>query len=206
MRFTSLLSTILVSLSAAVVAQAQEPTGNLTASLVTYSTNQCCGGSIGYNHLQEGQCVPSAGHPSIYGASITIHGFWGSDFPGGNDNIAYGYLSGFSDSRCQNKVYDIKWNGCTSIGENQRAGSWMWTRETYTPPIRRSLDIGSTVPSTSVTTWVSYFDEKLGRERRISLNRDASEVAEILKLHEEKNYDALSKLEQSEWLQCVKRA
>ncbi|TEB33652.1 hypothetical protein FA13DRAFT_1708395 [Coprinellus micaceus] len=132
MHFTSFLSATLVSLSGIALVRAQD-TANLTASLTTYSTNQCCGGSITYNKLIAGQCVPSAGHPSVYGASVTIKGFWGYDVPGGNDHLAYGYLTGFTDSKCQEKIYEIKWDGCTSVSENNRARSWMWTQETYTP-------------------------------------------------------------------------
>ncbi|KAJ3506425.1 hypothetical protein NMY22_g17252 [Coprinellus aureogranulatus] len=207
MHIISSISIVLLALSRTVSAQS-EPTGNLTASLTTYSTSQCCGGSITYNHVADGACVPSAGHPSVYGASITIRGFWGSDFPGGNDHIAYGYLTGFSDSRCQNRIYDIRWNGCTSVDAGYRAASWMWTRETYVPPLRiginstsdsssskRTQSLDPTASSPSVVTWLSYFDAQWGRERRVSLNKDASEVAAILKLYEQKNYAALNELE-----------
>jgi hypothetical protein len=204
MHFTSFLSATLVSLSGIALVRAQD-TANLTASLTTYSTNQCCGGSITYNKLTAGQCVPSAGHPSVYGASVTIKGFWGYDVPGGNDHLAYGYLTGFTDSKCQEKIYEIKWDGCTSVSENNRARSWMWTQETYTPWWRVGLQtfngtndkrsVESKAPTTEVPTWLSFFDAQLGRERRVWLNREASEVERILGLYEAKDYAALSELE-----------
>ena len=203
MHLTSFLSATLLSISGAALVRAQD-TANLTASLTTYSTNQCCGGSITYNKLQAGQCVPSAGHPSVYGASVTIKGFWGYDVPGGNDHLAYGYLTGFTDSKCQEKIYEIKWDGCTSVSEDNRARSWMWTQETYTPWWRVGLQtfnatsdkrsVESTAPTTQVPTWLSFFDAELGREMRVSLNREASEVNRILELYEAKDYAALSEL------------
>ena len=114
---------------------AQAIPANLTASIVTYSTNQCCGGSIGYNRIRPGQCVQTAGHPSIYGASITVTGLW-SD----TQNVAYGYLTGWADNSCRDKVYEIRYEGCTSVSPELRARSWSWTEEVYVPPYwRRNL-------------------------------------------------------------------
>ncbi|KAF5335546.1 hypothetical protein D9611_012181 [Ephemerocybe angulata] len=175
-------------------ALAQDPlTANSTATLVTWSTNQCCGGNIAFNRVKAGDCVKTVGHPSIYGASITTSGFWG------DGRLNYGYLTGFKDGSCSEKAYEIRYDGCVSIGPESRASSWKWTQETYVPPIRRRELVnvtGAEVADGAVITkasWFSYFDQQEGRERRIALD-DEQEASVVLKMYEDKDFEGLSRL------------
>lgn len=201
MKYSTYSQTVALILSSAsllpslVLAQPEPSSAELTANLVTYSTNQCCGGSIGYTRIPAGRCITSSGHPSVYGASLTVTGFWG------DSNIAYGYLTGFRDANCQEKAYEIRYEGCLSIAAANRAGSWSWTRETYEPPHIRQ-DVNSTAhfelapgegPERGQTKGADYFafyDELERRERRIALDSE-QDVEAVLSMYEARDFAGL---------------
>ncbi|TFK23753.1 hypothetical protein FA15DRAFT_694891 [Coprinopsis marcescibilis] len=184
------------------------PTTNAqrTASLIAYSTTQCCGGSVGYTNIPANKCVQNA-NPSVFGQSLQVTGaIWGTG-TGADSNKAYGYFTGYSDAGCKTPVYEIRAQLCWGVG-GLRAGSWKWTEEVYEPWIRRALGrVNGTateeeeegvdargeveVEVEEVGDWVGYFDGELGRERRVATGGSKEVFDTILDLHAKSDISAL---------------
>ena len=129
----SLLTAFIVIAANAVTCFAQKPfpgpPDNLTASVTLWTSNQCCGGAIGFDNVRPEECLtlPPNVDPAIYGNSIHFSGLWYERI-----FVGWGVPRGFGSTNCDKAtmVFDQRLPGCFHFAKENRPRSFSWTLET----------------------------------------------------------------------------
>ncbi|TEB24622.1 hypothetical protein FA13DRAFT_1907328 [Coprinellus micaceus] len=211
----SLLTTFILVATTHSVCFAQKPfpgpPDNLTASVTLWTSNQCCGGAIGFDNIKPDECfaLPTNVDSAIYGNSIKFEGLWYERI-----FVGWGVPKGFSSPNCDNttQVFDQREPGCFHFPKDRRPRSFSWALETfsYLPPGWGQPWYRSTMNMTDSNTakdgagereggtmgcrtpnWFEYVDLRLGRSRRIDVTESEELLERVTALYSSKDYQGL---------------
>ncbi|TEB19242.1 hypothetical protein FA13DRAFT_1802509 [Coprinellus micaceus] len=211
----SLLTTFILVATTHSVCFAQKPfpgpPDNLTASVTLWTSNQCCGGAIGFDNIKPDECfaLPTNVDSAIYGNSIKFEGLWYERI-----FVGWGVPKGFSSPNCDNttQVFDQREPGCFHFPKDRRPRSFSWALETfsYLPPGWGQPWYRSTMNMTDSNTakdgagereggtmgcrtpnWFEYVDLRLGRSRRIDVTQSDELLERVTALYSSKDYQGL---------------
>ncbi|KAJ3515885.1 hypothetical protein NMY22_g14331 [Coprinellus aureogranulatus] len=217
-RFINLIIAMLLGLVHATVVAGKytipPPPANLTGKVILYTSNSCCGGSLGFDNIKPDECFTLGPDvdPTVHGNSIYIDGIWVDGFN------AWGYASGYRAADCSEstKSFEVRYPSCFTIPMEDRARSFSWTLGTYTffppsyPPWPRPdvSGAGAGVVGTQkramsdVATgcgkadWFEYFDRRLGRTRRIEILGSDEVLGRVTSLYSAQRIVELGQLDE----------
>ena len=192
------------------------PPDNLTASVTLWTSNQCCGGAIGFDNVKPGECfaLPPNVDPAIYGNSIKFAGLWYERI-----FVGWGVPKGFTTPNCDSatQIFDQREPGCLHFPKDRRPRSFSWALETfsYLPPgwgqpwYRSPANVtdsntaqGSAREGQSGTKgckmpdWFEYVDLLRGRSRRIDVSGSEELLGMVAALYSAKDYQSLGQFDE----------